>query len=74
MAESAEERDLLTLDAGKRVVVIRHPWFGRTGTVTKMIVQPQRVESESKVRVLELRFDDGETAVVPRANVERIEE
>lgn len=74
VAAAEAERDLLTLDPGRRIVVIRHPWFGRTGSVTKMIVQPQRVESESKVRVLEVRFDDGEVAVVPRANVERIEE
>jgi hypothetical protein len=31
------------------------------------------VESEAKVRVAEVRFADGQTARVPRANVEVIE-
>jgi hypothetical protein len=32
------------------------------------------VESETKVRVLEVEFDNGKVAVVPRANIEMIEE
>jgi len=32
------------------------------------------VESGSKVRILKVRFADGEEALVPRANVEMIEE
>jgi len=34
----------------------------------------QVLESESKARVLEVEFDGGTRAVVPRANVEMIED
>ena len=34
----------------------------------------ETMPSETKVRVLEILFDDGQTAIVPRANVESIEE
>ncbi|MBC8515280.1 hypothetical protein H8D30_05450 [bacterium] len=61
------------LDVGSRIVVIRTPYFGRAGVVTQLVVEPQQVESEARVRVLGVRFDDGEEAIVPRANVERLE-
>jgi hypothetical protein len=32
------------------------------------------IDSESHVRVLEVEFDDGGKAIIPRANVELIEE
>lgn len=72
--EAESDPDLLTLEPGKRVVVIRNPWFGKMGEVTELVVEPQVVESETRVRVLRVRFDDGDEAIVPRANVERIEE
>ena len=33
-----------------------------------------KLESESKARVLEVEFEDGSKAIVPRANVEMIED
>jgi hypothetical protein len=33
----------------------------------------QTLETEAKVRVLMVRFDSGEEAILPRANVEMIE-
>ncbi|GAH10649.1 unnamed protein product, partial [marine sediment metagenome] len=37
-------------------------------------VDLQKVETESKVRVMEVKLGDGRTVMVPRANVEIIEE
>ena len=31
------------------------------------------MESETRVRIMEVEFEDGETAMLPRANVESIE-
>jgi hypothetical protein len=68
-----EEVEIPGLSVGSPIRVIRHPHFGRLGTVTELPPQLQVLESESKARVLEVEFDDGSKAVVPRANVEMIE-
>jgi len=54
--------------------VIREPHFGRIGTVIDLPPELQELESGSKARVMVVEFADDHTrAVVPRANVERIE-
>ncbi|MCU0610774.1 MAG: hypothetical protein MUE60_03170 [Candidatus Eisenbacteria bacterium] len=58
---------------GSQVRVIREPYFGRLGTVSLLPSELQRIESETMVRVLEVRFGDGTQAIIPRANVELIE-
>ena len=59
---------------GDPVRCIREPYFGRLGAVKRLIPELTVVESGTKVRVLEVEFENGETAVVPRANIEMIEE
>jgi hypothetical protein len=59
---------------GDPIRVIRQPYFGRIGTVAGLPSELRSVESETRVRVLEVRLEDGTVAVVPRANVEIIEE
>lgn len=61
------------LDIGTHIRVIREPYFGRLGNVTKLPSELVTVESGAVVRILEAKLDDGETVVVPRANVEIIE-
>lgn len=61
------------LTTGSPIRVIRHPYFGYLGTVTDLPAPLQVLESESKARVLKVKFDDGSEVVVPRANVEMIE-
>jgi hypothetical protein len=61
------------LTEGSRVRIIREPGFGRLGVVKSLPSGVQRIESEATVRVVEVAFDDGASAVVPRANVEAIE-
>ncbi len=62
------------LGIGSKLRVIRVPYFGMIGTVTGLPSELTVLESESKARVLEVEFEDGRKAIVPRANVEMIEE
>jgi hypothetical protein len=58
---------------GSMVRAIREPYFGQIGTVAALPAELQKVESETLVRVLEVAFEGGVRATVPRANVELIE-
>lgn len=69
--ESAENIGLIV---GSPVRVIRQPYFGQLGKVSDLPPELQVLESESKARVLEVEFDNGGKAIIPRANVEMIEE
>lgn len=62
------------LEIGTPVRVVRDPHFGLIGRVSALPERPYVLGSGSKARVLEVRFDSGESVVVPRANVELIEE
>ncbi len=61
------------LNIGTPVRVIRHPYFGHLGKVTALPPELTVLESGSKARILEVEFDDGKRAIVPRANVEMLE-
>jgi hypothetical protein len=53
--------------------VIRQPHFGRIGRVVELPPELRPLESEARVRVVVVAFDDdGSQATVPRANVEII--
>lgn len=61
------------LEVGSLVRVIRAPHFGRIGRVAGLPSALHALETEALVRVLVVEFaDGGGTAIVPRANVERI--
>ena len=61
------------LDLGSILRLIREPYFGRIGKVTALPPELRELDTEARVRVLEVEFvDDGQRAIVPRANVERI--
>jgi hypothetical protein len=62
------------LKIGATIRVIRAPYFGKIGQVTELPSPLQVLESESKARVLKVSFDGGDPVLIPRANVERIEE
>jgi len=59
---------------GTPVRIIRQPYFGAIGEVVRLPVELQQVESESHVRVIDVKLDDDTIVTVPRANVEIIEE
>jgi hypothetical protein len=62
------------LTPGSAVRIIREPGFGRIGCVKSLPSGSQNVESEARVRVVEVAFPDGTATIVPRANVEAIEQ
>lgn len=74
--EFKEEEDDLAggIYSGTRVRVIRQPYFGSIGSVETLPVELQQVETESWVRVMTVRLDDGRTVTIPRANAEIMEE
>jgi len=61
------------LEIGIPVRVIRDPYFGRLGSVSALPSEPAILGSGSKARVVEVKFASGESAIIPRANVELIE-
>jgi hypothetical protein len=72
--EKKEEFESIGLTVGYPIRVIREPHFGRLGKVSGLPPALQKLESESSARVLEVEFEDGTTAIIPRANVEMLEE
>lgn len=61
------------MEIGSSIRVIREPYFGKLGKVASLPPELRELETEAKVRVLEVEFENGERAVLPRANVEMIE-
>jgi len=59
---------------GTLIRIIRAPYFGKIATVESLPPELQAVESETMVRVLFAKLEDGTVVRVPRANVELIEE
>lgn len=58
---------------GDQVRIIRDPLFGKLGEVASLPSDLQKIPTESDVRVMGVRFADGSTAMIPRANIELIE-
>jgi len=71
----AVETDILArgMQPGTLVRIIREPYFGKIGTVVGLPVELEKIYTESDVRVVEVEIDMGRV-IVPRANVEIIEE
>ncbi len=69
-----EEFENVGLETGRQIRVIREPHFGKLGKVVNLPPQLQKLESESSARVLEVEFKDKTKAIIPRANVELLEE
>lgn len=68
-------KDIKGLEIGTLVRVIRSPYFGILGLVTDLPAKPHVLESGSKARTLKVDLTDGrKDVIVPRANVEIIEE
>jgi len=67
--------EALGLEVGSLLRVIREPYFGRIARIVELPSELQPLETEARVRVMAVEFaDDGSRAVVPRANVELIED
>ncbi len=61
------------LKIGDQVRIIRDPQFGRLGQVVGLPPELTKIETESEVRVLQVKFSDNAVVTIPRANVEIIE-
>lgn len=72
--EAAVKGDMHGLDIGSKIRVIRQPYFGKLGKVTNLPPELMVLESGSKARILEVEFFEGGKSIIPRANVELIEE
>lgn len=72
--EVSEDQEQVGMVPGTPLRIIREPYFGKICTLVRLPVDLQKVDSGSKVRVLEAKLDDGTLVIVPRANVEMIEE
>ncbi len=72
VAETAASGGMLELGASVRV--IRDPYFGKLARVVALPIELQQLETEAKVRVLEVELEEGNRVTLPRANVEIIEE
>lgn len=62
------------MKTGSLVRIIREPYFGEIATVVSLPVELKEIETESDVRVMEVQLEDGRIVIIPRANVEVIEE
>ncbi|MDO9576313.1 MAG: hypothetical protein Q7J16_00335 [Candidatus Cloacimonadales bacterium] len=69
-----EEAKMAELLIGTTIRVIRQPNFGLIGKVTGLPETLTKVESETMVRILEAELEDGKKVILPRANVEVIED
>jgi hypothetical protein len=72
--ESDQDEYSAGMIPGTPIRIIRAPLFGSLGKVVSLPVEKQQVESRSYVRVVEIELEDGRKVIVPRANVEIIEE
>ncbi len=71
---NVKEAKMPTLEVGSTIRVIRQPNFGSIGKITGLPEKLTQVDSETWVRVLEAELESGEKVVIPRANVEVIDE
>ena len=62
------------LKEGDQIRIIREPYFGTLARVKSLPNELIKIETESPARVLEAELPDGKIAVIPRANVELLEE
>lgn len=62
------------LEVGSSVRIIREPHFGKLGKVVALPPELREIETGAKVRVLEVKLEDGASVALPRANVEMLEE
>ncbi len=69
--EKMDESDM-AISEGSLVRVIRAPYFGRVGKVKSLPAELTKMESETLVRVAEIRFEEGSSEIIPRANLEMI--
>ena len=66
------EQKLLGIQKGSLVRVIRAPYFGKIGVVDSLPAELQKMESETLVRVAEVKINN-KLYIIPRSNLEMLE-
>lgn len=69
---SVNKSDDRGIGEGSLVRIIRAPYFGKMGEVVSLPPELQQMESETMVRVAEVKIDSG-VLNIPRANLELVE-
>jgi hypothetical protein len=64
------ERPVLSFEVGAIVRIIREPYFGQTGTITELPIQPEVLVTGARSRIVKISLENGEVVSVPRSNVE----
>ena len=72
-SRSSAGKESAGISIGDQVRIIRNPNFGALCKVKALPSELQTIETEAMARVLDVEFPDGQTAIVPRANIEAIE-
>ena len=67
-----EEKKQLGIQESSQVRVIRAPYFGKIGQVQSLPPELQKMESETMVRVAEVKIDN-KSYIIPRSNLEMLE-
>jgi len=73
-AEKSLLREAGMMEIGSLLRVIREPYFGAIGAVAELPPELTALESEARVRVVNVKLRDGRVVTLPRANVELIED
>lgn len=68
-----QNKERAGLSPGDPVRIIREPYFGLIGKIASLPHELKVIDTESRVRVLEVELPDGRLVTIPRANVEIIE-
>jgi hypothetical protein len=70
----SEDKSMEGMAPGMLVRLIRRPYFGKIGRIVNLPPELQKLKSESKARVAVISLEDGAKVMVPRANLEIMEE
>ncbi len=73
-AVAARQSAVSYLTIGSPVRIVRDPYFGLLGTITDLPEELQTIETEAKVRVAQVKSEDGRQITVPRANIELMQQ
>jgi len=68
----SKAKKTLGIEKGSQVRVIRAPYFGKIGEVVSLPPELQKMESETMVRVAEVKIDNM-SYIIPRSNLEMLE-
>ena len=70
--DNSKIKKRLGIEKGSLVRVIRAPYFGKIGEVVSLPAELQKMESETMVRVAEVKIDNM-SYIIPRSNLEMLE-